>query len=347
MAWARFDDEFDDDPELDLIGPVAACLFVCSVTWSNRNLTDGFVPRARASKLTGGTPAAIAALVRYRWWMEAEDGFQIRSYLKYNPSAVQVAETRESANERQRRRRVGRRLKDGGADDGCHGVNHGVSHAGSHGVEGGGGGVGVTVCVTPSPESGVRIPESKILPLTPSDGLGMGRGDVGEGGSAGMKPAAKWPSAVAGDMTVCGVGGDEVVDAGEPHPNPLLGKGRAPECGQRRLLGLDGGRETACLSRATGMAPGGDGREVIPPGMDEVRVWFEGEGMAGEASRFFAYYASVGWVVGKARSPMKSWTMAARGWVSRERQYRSASSGRDGKSSVNGNGADRKYGHLR
>jgi hypothetical protein len=39
----------------------------------------------------------------------------------------------------------------------------------------------------------------------------------------------------------------------------------------------------------------------------------------GEA--FFNYYESIGWRVGKARTPMKDWKASARGWIQRETKY--------------------------
>jgi hypothetical protein len=88
MSWARFDDHFDDDPDCDIVGPAAACLFICSITWSSRNETDGFIPYARAAKLMGCSPEAIDRLTQeaVRWWVEVPGGWQIRNYLKYNPS---------------------------------------------------------------------------------------------------------------------------------------------------------------------------------------------------------------------------------------------------------------------
>lgn len=92
MSWARFDDHFDDDPDCDIVGPEAACLFICSITWSSRNETDGFIPCARAAKLMGCSPDAIDRLTQeaVRWWVEVPGGWQVRNYLKYNPSRAEL-----------------------------------------------------------------------------------------------------------------------------------------------------------------------------------------------------------------------------------------------------------------
>ena len=39
------------------------------------------------------------------------------------------------------------------------------------------------------------------------------------------------------------------------------------------------------------------------------------------ANAFCDHYASVGWVVGKARTPMKDWKAAVRQWITRQAQF--------------------------
>ena len=39
--------------------------------------------------------------------------------------------------------------------------------------------------------------------------------------------------------------------------------------------------------------------------------------------KFFNYYESIGWLVGKARTPMKSWTHALNNWIKNEKLYQS------------------------
>jgi hypothetical protein len=60
--------------------------------------------------------------------------------------------------------------------------------------------------------------------------------------------------------------------------------------------------------------PGG-GR--IPAQVDDViQYMFElGTLDASQAIKFFDYYASIGWTVGKARAPMQDWKAAARNWL--------------------------------
>lgn len=62
--------------------------------------------------------------------------------------------------------------------------------------------------------------------------------------------------------------------------------------------------------------------ERRPPNTAVVKALFEEKGLpaaaaAREADKFVNHYKSVGWVVGKARTPMKDWRAAARGWYAR------------------------------
>ena len=59
-----------------------------------------------------------------------------------------------------------------------------------------------------------------------------------------------------------------------------------------------------------------------PPDMEEVKAYFaEKGGTNAQAERFFTYYESNGWRVGK--NPMKKWKAAASGWISRDRDQAS------------------------
>lgn len=59
-----------------------------------------------------------------------------------------------------------------------------------------------------------------------------------------------------------------------------------------------------------------------PPDIAEVKAYFaEKGGTNAQAERFFTYYESNGWCVGK--NPMKKWKAAASGWISRDRDQAS------------------------
>jgi hypothetical protein len=63
------------------------------------------------------------------------------------------------------------------------------------------------------------------------------------------------------------------------------------------------------------------------PDESEVTDFFEEIGMdqftaIGQAQNFCNYYCSNGWVIGKARSPMKDWKAAARNWKNRMNEFK-------------------------
>ena len=56
-----------------------------------------------------------------------------------------------------------------------------------------------------------------------------------------------------------------------------------------------------------------------PPDIEEVKAYFaEKGGKDAQAERFYAYYESNGWKVGK--NPMRKWKAAASGWISRDNE---------------------------
>lgn len=57
----------------------------------------------------------------------------------------------------------------------------------------------------------------------------------------------------------------------------------------------------------------------IPPTLQECELYFQAQGYPQEASKFFNYYDSNGWRVGKNR--MQKWKSAAAGWISRSNDY--------------------------
>lgn len=66
------------------------------------------------------------------------------------------------------------------------------------------------------------------------------------------------------------------------------------------------------------LAPEAKTARFHPPDIAEVKAYFaEKGGTNAQAERFFSYYESNGWRVGK--NPMKKWKAAASGWISRDR----------------------------
>lgn len=110
MAWARIDDSILDHPKILMAGEEAADLFIRSIIWCNKHLTDGHLPHEACTNLTRKRSyrKQIAALVRVGLWEEVEGGYRIRGFLEHNDSAEEVKRKRRDAAERQAKSRAAR-----------------------------------------------------------------------------------------------------------------------------------------------------------------------------------------------------------------------------------------------
>jgi hypothetical protein len=101
MAWGRIDDTFYDHPKLDELGRYrlpCVGLYVLALSWSNRYLTDGYIPFERVKKL-GGTKFLAERLVRVGLWDLLVDGYRIHDFLDYNDSGDAVRRRRVDMRE--------------------------------------------------------------------------------------------------------------------------------------------------------------------------------------------------------------------------------------------------------
>lgn len=97
MPWGRLDDSLYDHPKLDLI-PVddrlaAVGLWARALSWCNRFLTDGLVPRDRVAKLDGSTLLADRLVVA-GLFDDVPSGYRIHDFLEFNDSRQMVLERR-------------------------------------------------------------------------------------------------------------------------------------------------------------------------------------------------------------------------------------------------------------
>ena len=156
--WARFDDQFDRDEDIEDYGIPASALglFACSITFCSRRLTDGYVPLDKAQKLPGGDDEFnITKLLDAGWWTKVEDGYYVVSFLKYNPSKAEVEEQRDKKSQAGRMSGESRRRTP---------VKHSVEHPVQQEAEQN------TEQVLNRPESRIPNPESRIPnPVPPSE----------------------------------------------------------------------------------------------------------------------------------------------------------------------------------
>jgi hypothetical protein len=96
MAWVKVDDQVPHHPKFLKAGPEASWLWLCSVTYSQRQLTDGIIPREAVPTLGVKNPRKlIDRLVGARLWDLHELGWRVHDYLDHNESREQAIARRE------------------------------------------------------------------------------------------------------------------------------------------------------------------------------------------------------------------------------------------------------------
>lgn len=149
MPWVRIDDNFAQHPKVIQAGPLGIALQVAGLCYANRHLTDGFIPRAATVTLldfsglavvgptndlgvgSGEDVAAqhvIALLVELGIWEEAQGGYQIHDYDKYQDSRETVLANRAKTRDRVAKWRSGRTNK------GRNAVTNAATNANGNGV---------------------------------------------------------------------------------------------------------------------------------------------------------------------------------------------------------------------
>lgn len=101
MPFIRLDDQFYDGPKHAPLSAGAGWLWVLTLAWCNRHLTDGRFPNAIANQL-GNIPkrsAAIKELLDGGLWAEDGQHYQIANYLDYQNSREAVEEHRSKVAE--------------------------------------------------------------------------------------------------------------------------------------------------------------------------------------------------------------------------------------------------------
>lgn len=100
MAWVKLDDHFDEHPKFQGLSSAAITLWIFGLTYCGRNLTDGRIPKARASDdsvrlLRGSSGDPSSELVSSGLWHDREDHFYIHDYPSYQPLKAEVLAKRE------------------------------------------------------------------------------------------------------------------------------------------------------------------------------------------------------------------------------------------------------------
>ena len=108
MGWVKLDELFAEHPKVEMAGDEAAWMYVSGLLYAYRADTDGFIPAAKVTKLTGFRSAKRIAqrLVDVGLWEPIEDGYLIHDYLKHQQSSeTRAMKRKESAERVQKHRR--------------------------------------------------------------------------------------------------------------------------------------------------------------------------------------------------------------------------------------------------
>lgn len=129
MPYLNIDDQMDEHPKVDALSDPAFRLHIAGLLFATRQKTDGFVPLARARRLTTtGKDAVAHELVRAGVWHDLGEGctqpgsieertchatglpghYLIHDYLQWNHSAAWWEDRRAAEAERKRKWRARR-----------------------------------------------------------------------------------------------------------------------------------------------------------------------------------------------------------------------------------------------
>jgi len=110
--WARLEDELIDHRKIfaagEVLGPngpaIALGFYTIGLLWSNKHLTDGYLPSPVVRSFRQvAKPALVAeALVKAGLWEKNGSGYQIHDYGEFNFSAATVKANRRADRLRKR-----------------------------------------------------------------------------------------------------------------------------------------------------------------------------------------------------------------------------------------------------
>ena len=103
MPWGRLDDSLYDHPKVEALPDdvrlAGVGLWARAISWCNRYLTDGRIPRSRIAKLDATLDLADA-LVAVGLFDVTSDGYAVHDFLDFNDSRATVLERRQREAER-------------------------------------------------------------------------------------------------------------------------------------------------------------------------------------------------------------------------------------------------------
>lgn len=104
MVWARFSDDWNDQPVIIGLTASAFRAYAESVMYVARYTTDGHIP---AEAVKARDKRAARELMRCGLWEQNGGGWYAPHWAEHVPPRAEVDKARTAAAERQRRRRAG------------------------------------------------------------------------------------------------------------------------------------------------------------------------------------------------------------------------------------------------
>lgn len=106
MSWIKLDDQWMDHPKIIRAGRDARDMWLASITWCAKHLTDGIFPAELLPALAVMAGIDVAncqelarVLLEVCLWESHDGSFRIHDYLEYNPSKEQVESNKRARTE--------------------------------------------------------------------------------------------------------------------------------------------------------------------------------------------------------------------------------------------------------
>ena len=100
-TYFRVDNHIDENIKIENAGEAAGWLYVCSLAYCSRNMTDGRIPKAKVARLVHGKIAQrVQALLANNLWIDRGTHYEIPDYLEHQRSREQIENERRNARER-------------------------------------------------------------------------------------------------------------------------------------------------------------------------------------------------------------------------------------------------------
>lgn len=109
MPWVRIDENAMDHPKFIAISPNAWRLWCEGLSYCQKHLTDGFIPRQGAKGLRYYSPASLKMLLaslvpgKGPLWHESDGGYTVHDYHDWNESRDRVLQARSESRDRRRK----------------------------------------------------------------------------------------------------------------------------------------------------------------------------------------------------------------------------------------------------